>query len=70
MERFHIFLDSYQIFFFLQASNPPQEQEKPDVYIITHGREGGELKDTHIVGKKWPEMIIKRPFSSCYFFAS
>ena len=44
MERFHIFLDSHQIFFFLQASEPPQEQGKPEVYIITHGKPEGELE--------------------------
>ena len=26
------------------------------------------VKDTHIVGKKnWPDMVVKRPFISCYF---
>ena len=29
--------------FFLQASEPAQEQEKPEVYIITHGKEAGNL---------------------------
>ena len=38
MERFHLssFLFLIRFFFFLQASEPPQEQGKSEVYIITH----------------------------------
>ena len=25
------------------------------------------VKDKYIVGKKWPDMVVKRPFISCYF---